>query len=364
MIESEITRPKYEIPFSKMQGAGNDFIVFETNKVKRLDGSENEISLKELKEITLKLSHRKLGVGFDQAIIINNNPKVLKSAHYEMIVINSDGEQASMCGNGVRCFSKYIIDNCIESKSLNGTPKLINGDIEQKIETLAGLVITYPKITHHLNQYNLMMIKVNMNNAFILKTNQYSDTEFENNNNNNNILNKKTTNEKAYIYTIKDLSLPQCNQLECVLVSMGNPHCVIFLERNIELGNLSPSMHQVDSASNILSMMKIDEIAIKLQKLPLFKDGCNVEFVSTNNSKLTNRVISRVFERGTGETLACGTGACGVAVASILMSYCTQDKEVTVSMPGGDLLIQWSNETGEVFKTGPACTVFNSNIKL
>ncbi|KAM9970162.1 hypothetical protein ACTFIR_002009 [Dictyostelium discoideum] len=358
MIETEITKPKYEIPFSKMHGAGNDFIVFETNKVKRLDGSENEITLKELKEITLKLSHRKLGVGFDQAIIINNNPKVLKSAHYEMIVINSDGEQASMCGNGVRCFSKYIIDNCIESKSLNGTPKLVDGDIEQKIETLAGLVITYPKITHHLNQYNLMMIKVNMNNALVLKTNQYKDDEFE------NVLNKKTTNEKAYIYTVKDLSLPQCDQLECVLVSMGNPHCVIFLERNIELGNLSSTTVVDDTASSGLSMMKIDEIASKLQKLPLFKDGCNVEFVSTNNSKLTNRVISRVFERGAGETLACGTGACGVAVASILMSYCTQDKEVTVSMPGGDLLIQWSNETGEVFKTGPACTVFNSNIKL
>ncbi|KAN0024209.1 hypothetical protein ACTFIV_008609 [Dictyostelium citrinum] len=355
MIESENSNPKYEIPFSKMHGAGNDFIVFETNKVKRLDGSENEITLKELKEITLKLSHRKLGVGFDQAIIINNNPKVLKSAHYEMIVINSNGEQATMCGNGVRCFSKYIIDNCIESKSLNGTPKEdenIGGDIEQKIETLAGIVITYPKISHHLNQYNLMMIKVNMNNALVLKTNQYKDDEFE------NILNKKLTNQNAYLYTIKGLSLPQCNQLECVLVSMGNPHCVIFLERNIELGNLSNNV-----ASN-LSTMKIDEIAITLQKLPLFKDGCNVEFVSTKDSKLTNRVISRVFERGTGETLACGTGACGVAVASILMSHCTEDKEVKVSMPGGDLLIQWSNGTGEVFKTGPACTVFNSNIKI
>ncbi|KAN0038728.1 hypothetical protein ACTA71_000914 [Dictyostelium dimigraforme] len=352
MIKSEISKLKYEIPFSKMHGAGNDFIVFETNKVKRLDGTENEITLKELQEITLKLSHRKLGVGFDQAIIINNDPKVLKSAHYEMIVINSDGEQATMCGNGVRCFSKYIIDNCIESKSLNGTPKEEeNGDIEQKIETLAGLVITYPKILHHLNQYNLMMIKVNMNNALVLKTNQFKDEEFE------NVLNKGVTDEKAYIYTINDLSLPQCNQLECVLVSMGNPHCVIFLERNIELGNLS------EDTSN-LSTMKIDEIAIKLQKLPLFKDGCNVEFVSTKHSKTTNRVISRVFERGTGETLACGTGACGVAVASILMSHCDKDKEVTVSMPGGDLLIQWSNETGEVFKTGPACTVFNSNIKI
>ncbi|KAK5579270.1 hypothetical protein RB653_008951 [Dictyostelium firmibasis] len=357
MIESSsnIIKTKYEITFSKMHGAGNDFIVFETNKVKRLDGTENEITLKELQEITLKLSHRKLGVGFDQAIIINNDPKVLKSAHYEMIVINSDGEQATMCGNGVRCFSKYIIDNCIESKSLNGTPKEDekNGDIEQKIETLAGLVITYPKISHHLNQYNLMMIKVNMNNALILKTNQYKDDEFE-----SNILKKTITNEKAYLYTIKDLGLTQCDQLECVLVSMGNPHCVVFLERNIELGNLSSEV-----ASN-LSTMKIDEIAIKLQKLPLFKDGCNVEFVSTTNSKTTNRVISRVFERGAGETLACGTGACGVAVASILMSHCSHEKEVTVSMPGGDLLIQWSNETGEVFKTGPACTVFDSKIKL
>ncbi|EGC32655.1 hypothetical protein DICPUDRAFT_155352 [Dictyostelium purpureum] len=345
----------YRVKFSKMHGAGNDFVCFETNKVERINSfDKSEISLKELKDISLILADRKYGVGCDQLIICNNNPKVEKSAHYEMIVINSDGQQATMCGNGVRCFSKFVIDNKIESKSLNGTPKKdeTTSEIEQKVETLAGLIITYPQIYHHLNTRNVMMVKVNMGNALVLKTNKWKESY-------GTVLNNKQSIDKsAYLETV-ELNLPNCKQLECVLVSMGNPHCIVFLQRNIELGYLNK-----EECSN-LKTMKIEDIAVALQKHPLFTDSCNVEFVyQSNENKLSNTVISRVYERGAGETLACGTGASAVAVASILMGHCDSEKEVTCSMPGGDLLIQWGSGNKNVFKTGPACTVFSSQIDI
>ncbi|KAF2070568.1 hypothetical protein CYY_008115 [Polysphondylium violaceum] len=340
------TSPKYKVKFTKMHGCGNDFVVFELDKVRQLSTNEyvRDWSVQQLSDLSKALANRKLGIGCDQVIIVNSKPNNTDT-DYEMLIFNSDGEQATMCGNGVRCFSKYIIDNQIQSQTKNTSNEI------QNIETLAGVIKTFPQLDHPLNTSNTTLIKVNMGNAMVLNTKQTVNAIARNE------INLSTTDRSLYVYNI-EIDHPTVNRLECVLVSMGNPHCVVFIERNQELGNISGGNY----SGARLALMEIESIAMALQKHPLFADSCNVEFVTTASGK-PNKVLSRVYERGSGETLACGTGACGVAVASILQGHCNADSEVFVEMPGGLLLISWKGHN-QVFKTGPACTVFSSTIEL
>ncbi|KAM9960381.1 hypothetical protein ACTFIW_009520 [Dictyostelium discoideum] len=352
-------KPSYRINFTKMQGAGNDFVVFEKNKVERLNGDKSIMTYEEISGFTTKLSHRKLGIGCDQLIIIDDNPND-KNAAYGMGVINCDGNIENMCGNGVRCFTKYIIDNKVLSKNLK---KQLNfdgdddDDIEQIIETKSGIVKTYPLLKHHLNnkEKDVVMVKVNMGTSKISRLLNEIDYNIP------KTLSKKSPIE-SYMYTI-DIGLPYCSKLECVYVSVGVNQCVVFIDRNIELGYLDSSSYGDYSKFSIINIQEISDIIQK--NVNGFVDIANVEFViQSPQDKLENKVISRVVERGSGETLACGTGACGVAVASILKGYCNENTESIVEMPGGKLLIQWDSNSSEIFKTGPATTVFKSQILI
>ncbi|KAN0009016.1 hypothetical protein ACTFIU_008906 [Dictyostelium citrinum] len=333
-------KPLYKINFTKMQGAGNDFVVFEKNKVERLNGDQSIMTYEEISKFTTKLSHRKLGIGCDQLIIIDDNPND-KNAAYGMGVINCDGN----------------IDNKVLSKNLKQQLNFDSGDnIEQIIETKSGIVKTYPLLNHHLNNKDkdVIMVKVNMGTSKISRLQSEIDCNTP-----------KTLSIQSpiqsYMYTI-DIGLPYCSKLECVYVSVGVNQCVVFIDRNIELGYLDSSYGDYSKFSTI----NIQEISDIIQRNANgFIDIANVEFViQSPQDKLENKVISRVVERGSGETLACGTGACGVAVASILKGYCNENTESIVEMPGGKLLIQWDPINSEIYKTGPATTVFKSQILI
>ncbi|KAN0042854.1 hypothetical protein ACTA71_010484 [Dictyostelium dimigraforme] len=349
-------KPSYRINFTKMQGAGNDFVVFEKNKVQRLNGDQSIVTYEEISGFTTKLSNRKLGIGCDQLIIIDDNPND-KNAAYGMGVINCDGNIENMCGNGVRCFTKYIMDNKVLSKNLKEQLKFDSDDnIEQIIETKSGIVKTYPLLKHHLNdkEKDVIMVKVNMGTSKVSRLQCEVDCQIP------KTLTKQSPIE-SYMYTI-DIGLPYCSKLECVYVSVGVNQCIVFVDRNIELGYLDSSYGDYSKFSTI----NIQDISGIIQRnINGFVDIANVEFViQSQQDKLENKVISRVVERGSGETLACGTGACGVAVASILKGYCNEDTESIVEMPGGKLLIQWDSNNSEIYKTGPATTVFKSQILI
>ncbi|EGC30707.1 hypothetical protein DICPUDRAFT_157530 [Dictyostelium purpureum] len=346
---------KYKFNFSKMHGAGNDFVVFHINAVKRLNSDdESEVSIEEISKVTPKISHRKLGIGCDQLIIVDDSPKN-KETNFGMHVINCDGVIEMMCGNGVRCASKYLLDNHIKSKS-----KSYEGNGEQLIETKSGVIKTYPLLDHQNTDYkqdSRLMVKVNMGQPKLVSTSlkKYSLDE--------QILKKNSIPPKeSFVITIDDLNLPYCNKIEIVLVSCGGAHAVVFLDRNIELGYFTQNYGKED-----LSKINIKDLADKIQEHPLFlKDTIpNVEFVYQSiKDKEINKVQSRVVERGSGETLACGTGACAVGIAAYLLNYVNDSSDISCEMPGGNLLIQWSSETNETFKTGPAVTLFNSEFTV
>eukprot|EP01132_Coremiostelium_polycephalum_P007966 gene7966-9799_t len=333
-----------------MHGAGNDFVVFDTNEIKRLSDIEElkekqKFTIEELSEISLEISNRKIGVGCDQVIIVTE-PSDFEMNQYQMIIFNCDGTQATMCGNGIRCFSKFIIDKNIKPSSSSK----ISDKQEQKeqiIETLAGQKKTYPIYDHPDNKPSMtMMIKVNMGSPLILKTREnVKEIPIEN----QLIL----TSTESYLFR-KTIVLENKQTLECILVSNGNPHCVIFLDDNIEKGYL-PEDTKLDT-------MVIEDIAKLLQSNSLFFDSANIEFVQKRlNQK--NELDARVYERGAGETLACGTGACAVASASILVNKCNPNSPVKVHMPGGTLHMEWENPNNQssiIYKTGPATTVFSS----
>ena len=246
------------------------------------------------------VSDRHFGIGSDGLILIRPSEK----ADCTMDMYNLDGSQGAMCGNGIRCVAKYAYDYGIVDKT----------DIA--VETKAG--IKYLHLT--LKDGKDSEVRVNMG-APILEA------------------------EKIPIVSEKEQVIDESLEVEgkeyyITGVSMGNPHAVIFLDyspKELELEKIGPSF----------------------ENHKRFPDRINTEFVHVLNR---NTVEMRVWERGSGETMACGTGACAVAVASILNGF-TED-EVTVKLLGGDLKIFWDRKENLVYMTGPATTVFDGEIEL
>lgn len=272
------------IKITKMQGLGNDFVI--------LDYSEYEKTNLPMPELAKKLCDRNFGVGADGMIIPNLNPNN-KSADIGWYFYNSDGSTAQMCGNGIRCFAKYIYDkNLIDKKQI-------------KVETLAGIIT--PEIQDDGT------VKVNMSHPIL----EPEKIPFKGNTNLNYKLNidDKTFNINA--------------------ISMGNPHCIIF----------------TDGKQDLLEMAKT--YGPQIEKHEIFPEKTNVEFIKVISR---NEIDLRVFERGCGITLACGTGACASVVAGILNNL--TDSKVKVNLLGGALTIEWQgsqeNPKENVFMTGPA----------
>lgn len=245
------------------------------------------------------VSDRHFGIGSDGLIMINPS----EVADFEMEMYNADGSRGEMCGNGIRCVAKYVYDYGLTDKA------------QISVETLGG--IKYLDLT--VEDGKVVLVKVDMG-----KPELKSD-----------LIPIISENEKVI-----DEPIEVDGQVYHMTgVSMGNPHTVIY----------------VDDVKNL----DLEKIGPKFENHERFPKRINTEFVHCIDR---NTVEMRVWERGSGETLACGTGACAVAVASILNNL--TDTRVTVKLLGGDLQIEWDREKDHVFMTGPAKVVFDGVIDI
>jgi diaminopimelate epimerase len=259
------------------------------------------------------VSDRHFGIGSDGLILINPSDV----ADFEMEMYNADGSRGKMCGNGIRCVGKYVSDHHMTQKD------------EITVETLAG--IKHLKLFKENGKVNL--VRVDMG-APILQPEQIPVDV-------NAFGGIHTTHLEPYGDIILETEIPlkESFSMKGTCVSMGNPHCVV----------------QVSDVAGY----DVSGIGPLFEHNPLFPEGVNTEFIHVTDRR---DISMRVWERGSGETWACGTGACAVAVSCILNGL-TQSS-VTVHLRGGDLQIEWEEEKGTVFMTGPAVTVFEGEIAL
>jgi len=281
------------IDFIKMQGLGNDFILIDClNKL--LDDKSF------LSYFAKKLCNRNFGIGADGLILILPSFK----ADLRMRILNFDGSEAEMCGNGIRCFAKYAYENKLISK------------IKFTVETLAGIIT--PELI--FKDKEVSGIKVDMGIPKLKRREIPMIGE----------------DSPTVIDETLKINPGQIFKVTCV--SMGNPHCIIF----------------TDDVKSIA----VSEIGPQIENHPLFLERINVEFIQILNKK---EIDLRVWERGVGETLACGTGACAALVAAVLNKK--TDRQALIHLPGGDLDIQWTDDE-HVYMTGPAELVFRGEISL
>lgn len=274
--------------FTKMQGAGNDYIYVNCF----------EETVENPTETAIRVSDRHFGIGADGLVRICPSEK----ADFFMDIYNADGSRAKMCGNATRCVAKYVYDNKMTDKT------------EISLETLSG--IKRIKIT--VKDGKAVAARVNMG-APILNGREIP-TKFDGE---TVVSQNLTIDDKAYAVTC---------------VSMGNPHCVLYTD----------DVHALD----------LPRIGPKFENHEMFPDRINTEFVHIVSE---TELDMRVWERGSGETLACGTGACAATVAAILNGDCKRDTEIKVNLLGGTLYINWTAD-GDVYMTGPAETVCTGEI--
>ena len=271
--------------FTKMHGIGNDYIYFNC--------LEKEIENPE--ELSIKLSDRHFGVGGDGIVLILPSDK----ADFRMRMFNADGSEGKMCGNATRCIGKYVYDKGITDKK------------ERTLETLSGI----KTLKLSVNEKNKVeSVEVNMGEA-ILKASEIpvkSDKE-------------KVINERIKIAD---------SEYNITCVSMGNPHCVVYMD---EIDNLD-----------------LEKLGPKFENDSIFPERVNTEFIKVIDE---NTLKMRVWERGSGETWACGTGACAAVVSSVLNGYCKYDTPIKIKLLGGELTIKFM-KNGLVYMSGPAEFVF------
>lgn len=250
-------------------------------------------------EVAKKVSDRHFGIGSDGLILIRPS----EVADFRMDMYNADGSQAEMCGNGIRCVAKYVYDYGLTDKT------------SISIETLAGIKYLDLQVTDG----KVSLITVNMGSPELVpdKIPVISDS-------------KRVVDEPIEV----DGTI---YKMTCV--SMGNPHCIVFVE---------------DTAS-----FPLETVGPLFENHERFPKRVNTEFIQLLDRKTVNM---RVWERGSGETLACGTGACASAVACILNGL--TENEITLHLLGGDLIVRWDQEENLVYMTGPARVVFDGEIVL
>ncbi len=281
------------IKFTKMQGLGNDFIIIDYEEYSKISGDKNNLG-----ELAKKLCDRNFSIGADGLIVVNPNPK---DADIGWFFYNSDGSIAQMCGNGIRCFARYAYDKKFVDKKIFS------------VETLAGKII--PELTGEST------VKVNMSKPILepkkIPANVINNLNFQ-------------IQSKGKTFTAN-------------AISMGNPHCVIFTDKNTK-----------DYAL---------EYGSEIEMNPIFPEKTNVEFVKILSR---NEINLDVWERGCGITLACGTGACASVVAAILNNLC--DHKVKVNLPGGSLEIEWKGSIDDsekdIYMTGEAQYSFIGEISI
>ena len=248
--------------------------------------------------LSVKVSDRHFGVGSDGLILIKPSDK----ADFRMDMYNADGSQAQMCGNGIRCVGKYVYDNGLTDRT------------EISVETLAG--IKYLKLNVKDGAVRTVTVDMGSPELEPFKIPVKLDGD---------IIKQRPVTIGGKEYSI-------------TCVSMGNPHCITY------------DIHDVDN-------MDIEKTGPEFENDEIFPEHVNAEFIEVMDRKTLKM---RVWERGSGETLACGTGACAAAVATILNGLC--DDTVTVKLRGGDLRITWDREKNRVYMEGPAETVFTGEL--
>ena len=264
-----------------------------------VDGSKEQIAAEDKPELVKRLSERHFGIGGDGVIFINPS----KEADFEMEMYNMDGTRAEMCGNGIRCVAKFVYDKGLTD--------------QRNVSIVSCGKVKYLEL--NVENGKVSTVKVNMG-APVLKASDIpviADGEEV-------ISERIEVGEEIYNMTC---------------VSMGNPHAVVFVK---------------DVAS-----LPLEEIGPMFENHVRFPKRINTEFVKVLDSET---IEMRVWERGTGETLACGTGACASAVACVLNGL--TGEEVTVKLLGGNLQIRWDRSENLVYMTGPASTVFEGEIEL
>lgn len=254
-------------------------------------------------ELSIKLSDRHFGIGGDGLILIMPS----KVADFRMRMFNNDGSEGKMCGNGTRCIGKYVYDYHLTDKK------------EITLETLSGIK-TLKLFTDENDK--VTSVTVDMDKA-ILKSSEVP----------------VKSNLDIFINQPVDVNGTTYN-MTCV--SMGNPHAVIFMPKNT------------------IDNLDLEHIGRYFENHEIFPDKVNTEFVEVWDS---TTLKMRVWERGTGETLACGTGTCATVVASVLNGYCEYNQDVLVHLRGGDLKVKYQKD-GEVFMTGNAIKVFDGEIDI
>lgn len=274
------------VRFTKMQGLGNDFMVLDSIS-QRLHINPRRIR---------HLADRHTGIGFDQLLVVEapTDPE----ADFNYRIFNADGSEVEQCGNGARCFARFVLDKRLTNKR------------QIRVQTKGGII--------ELQALNDGQIKVNMGPPRFAPAEIPFQTEQQ---------------SQQYLLDVAG------QDIEIAALSMGNPHAVLRVAN-------------IDQAP-------VQQLGRKIEHHPRFPKRTNVGFLQVDDS---GHGHLRVWERGVGETQACGTGACAAAVTAIRMGW--MQSPVRLKLPGGNLLIEWAGEGEPVMMTGPAVRVFEGQIRL
>lgn len=276
------------LKFTKMHGAGNDYIY--------INGFTEKIT-DDLTQTIIELSDRNKGIGSDGLVFILPS----EDCDFRMQMFNSDGSEAEMCGNASRCVGKYVYDNQLTTKK------------EITLETKAGV----KHITLLDGDAKKRKVMVDMGEPILEPS----------------LIPVSIAEEPVLNYPL----IIDGKEWKISCVSMGNPHAVVFTKD--------------------IARLDLPVLGPKFENNPIFPRKTNTEFIEVIDRKTLNM---RVWERGAGETQACGTGACAAAVAAVLNKLC--DRKVTIHLLGGDLEIEWNTQNNHVYMTGEAVTVYEGTI--
>lgn len=294
------------IKFYKLNGQGNDFIL--------IDATISNIELE--KDSISRLCDRHFGIGADGLILIRNS----KAGDFFMDYYNHDGSVAEMCGNGIRCMAAFINDKIMPGKNI------FNIDTRAGIKKIEIKTDGNIKVDMGPPVFEPEYIPVLITEEF-LKSDNYQESIYINN--------------VKFLHNYPVSAYNQVFNVNCV--SMGNPHCVIIVKESIDLYGIP--LHEWGPA---------------LENNPVFPEKTNVEFIKIVNEK---EIQMRVWERGAGETLACGTGACAAAVCSIMLEKIEQT-EIPVHLPGGILKIYWNNVNEDLIKNSLKSVYLEGKVKF
>jgi len=299
---NDLRTERISLDFIKMHTCGNDYIYFDCLE-KQIENPEG---------LSIKFVDRHYGIGGDGCVIIE--PSVVADA--KMRMYNRDGSEGKLCGNGARCVAKYLYDAGIVPKK------------QITLETASG--IKHLEVT--TRDGKVTKVKADMGKVSFRDDGMFDFPEIQE---------EKLLNVRAIVAG---------DEYQFSAVSVGNPHCVIFLEDNI-----------FAEAGLDLATLDLEAVGTAIENDPHFPERTNVEFVHIIDD---HTLLVRVWERGNGETYACGSGACAAAAAAIENGHCSAARDITVHLKGGDLVITYDQNTGEVFVSGETVEVFRGKAEI